>query len=242
MKVVKLNATTSTNSYLRAYTKEFDSESDVLVWTLDQQAGRGQRGASWESESGKNLTFSVFKRVKGLPVGKSFYITMATSLAIYEVLEEFGVENISVKWPNDILAGKSKICGILIESVIRNGLYAVIIGVGLNINQKVFKHAPRATSLALETGKIFDLEEVLEFLIIKFYKYVALITQGAFETLKTEYEDKLFRRGKASTFKSNTGELFTGIITEVSKTGKLILQLEDELYKEFDLKELKLLY
>ena len=144
MKVVKLNATTSTNSYLRAYTKEFDSESDILVWTLDQQAGRGQRGASWESEPGKNLTCSVFKRVEGLPMNRSFYITMATSLAVYEALEAYGVKNLAVKWPNDILAGKSKICGILIESVIRNGLYAVIIGVGLNINQKIFKYAPRA--------------------------------------------------------------------------------------------------
>jgi len=242
MKVVKLNATTSTNSYLRAYTKEFDSESDILVWTLDQQAGRGQRGASWESEPGKNLTCSVFKRVEGLPMNRSFYITMATSLAVYEALEAYGVKNLAVKWPNDILAGKSKICGILIESVIRNGLYAVIIGVGLNINQKVFKHAPRATSLALETGNFFELEEIIELLITKFYKYVDLITEGSFDALKHEYEDKLFRKGKASTFKSNTGQLFTGIITEVSKTGKLILQLEDELYKEFDLKELQLLY
>ena len=79
-------------------------------------------------------------------------------------------------------------------------------------------------------------------LITKFYKYVDLITEGSFDALKHEYEDKLFRKGKASTFKSNTGQLFTGIITEVSKTGKLILQLEDELYKEFDLKELQLLY
>ena len=86
------------------------------------------------------------------------------------------------------------------------------------------------------------MEEILNLLVSKFYKYVALITEGAFETLKKEYEEKLFRKGKASTFQSNSGELFTGIITEVSKTGKLILQLEDELYKEFDLKELKLLY
>ena len=140
------------------------------------------------------------------------------------------------------MAGRSKICGVLIESIIRNGLTGVIIGVGLNVNQVHFSKAPNATSIALETGRYFDLEEVLNLLIQKFYKYVERIVSGAFESLKAEYESKLFRKDKASTFESPSGERFTGIIKQVSETGKLILQLEDELYKEFDLKELKLLY
>ena len=242
MKIVKLNAITSTNTYLREYTRQLNSEEDILVWATDQQAGRGQRGAFWESEKDKNLTFSVFKRVEGLRVDMQFYITMATSLAVYEVLHELGLKQLSVKWPNDILAGRSKICGVLIESVIRNGLYAVIIGIGLNVNQRVFKRAPRATSILLETGILYEPKEILDRLILKFYDYVALITAGNFVDLKDTYESKLFRKNKASTFKLPNGELITGIIEEVSKTGKLILRLEDELYKEFELKEIKMLY
>ena len=242
MKIVKLNATTSTNSYLRSYTKELSPEGDVLVWAIEQRSGRGQRGAYWEAQPGKNLTLSVFKRVEALPIDKSFYITMATSLAVFEALEALGLQQLSVKWPNDILAGRKKICGVLIESIIRNGLTGVIIGVGLNVNQVHFSKAPNATSIALETGRYFDLEEVLNLLIQKFYKYVERIVSGAFESLKAEYESKLFRKDKASTFESPSGERFTGIIKQVSETGKLILQLEDELHKEFDLKELKLLY
>ncbi|WP_028377606.1 biotin--[acetyl-CoA-carboxylase] ligase [Leeuwenhoekiella sp. MAR_2009_132] len=242
MKIVKLNATTSTNTYLRAYTRKLDIEDDTIVWATEQSAGKGQRGAYWESEKDKNLTFSVFKRVEGLPVDRQFYITMATSLAIYEALQQLGINQLSVKWPNDILAGRSKICGVLIESVIRNGLYAVIIGIGINVNQKIFTRAPRATSILLETGKYHEPEEIMKMLISKFYHYVDLITNGDLTLLKAEYESKLFRKDKASTFELPNGELFTGIIKEVSKTGKLILQVEDELLKEFDLKELKLLY
>lgn len=242
MKIVKLNATTSTNSYLRSYTKELNPDTDVLVWTIDQRSGRGQRGAFWEAQPGKNLTFSVFKRIEALSLDQSFYITMATSLAVFEVLEQLGLQQLSVKWPNDILAGRLKICGILIESVIRKDLTAVIIGIGLNVNQVQFSRAPRATSIALETGRYLDLEEILDLLIQKFYTFVARIISGDFEALKAEYEQKLFRRDKASTFEDPSGNRFTGIIKEVSKTGKLIVQLEDELYKAFDLKELKLLY
>ncbi|MEZ7494046.1 biotin--[acetyl-CoA-carboxylase] ligase [Leeuwenhoekiella aequorea] len=242
MQIVKLNATTSTNTYLRAYAKKLDVVEDTIVWAAEQLAGRGQRGAFWESEKDKNLTFSLFKRVGELRIDRQFYITMATSLAVYDALKQLGIEQLSVKWPNDILAGRSKICGVLIESVIRNGLYAVIIGVGLNVNQRLFVRAPRATSIALETGKHHELEEILNILISKFYHYVELIAQGQLIALKKDYESKLFRKDKASTFKLPDGSTFTAIIKEVSKTGKLILQLEDELYKEFDLKEVKMLY
>ncbi|MFI8378647.1 biotin--[acetyl-CoA-carboxylase] ligase [Leeuwenhoekiella sp. NPDC079379] len=242
MKIVKLNATTSTNTYLRAYTRKLDIKDDTIVWATEQSAGKGQRGAYWESEKDKNLTFSVFKRIEGLRADRQFYITMATSLAIYEALQELGISQLSVKWPNDILAGRSKICGVLIESVIRNGLYAVIIGIGVNVNQKIFTRAPRATSILLETGKHHQPEEIMKMLISKFYHYVDLVTKSEFAGLKADYEAKLFRKDKASTFELPSGELFTGIIKEVSKTGKLILQIEDELLKEFDLKELKLLY
>ena len=110
------------------------------------------------------------------------------------------------------------------------------------MNQRLFVRAPRATSIALETGKHHELEEILNILISKFYHYVELIAQGQLIALKKDYESKLFRKDKASTFKLPDGSTFTAIIKEVSKTGKLILQLEDELYKEFDLKEVKMLY
>ena len=242
MHIVKLNATSSTNTYLKEYARELDFKDDILVWTHAQVEGRGQRGAIWESEPGKNLTFSVFKRVEGFRADRTFYMTMAASLMVVETLEHFGVRQLAVKWPNDILAGARKICGILIETIIRDGLYGVILGVGINVNQKVFEKAPRATSVLLEIGRVTDLDEVLDYFIKSFYKYAELVSQFDFATLHQLYEQQLFRKDKVSTFELPGGKHIAGIINGVSKNGKLILQLEDELLKEFDLKEIKLLY
>lgn len=195
MRIVKVNATASTNSYLREFCRSVHIREDILLWTDHQYAGRGQRGATWESEPFKNLTFSVFKRAHRLPVDKQFYITMAASLAIFELLKELGLERLSVKWPNDILAGNRKLCGILIESVIKNNkLDAVIIGVGLNVNQILFEHAPKATSLKLETETDYELPELIIKISQLFEKYVNRITKGDFEQIKVDYESKLFKK------------------------------------------------
>jgi len=243
MHIVKLNATASTNTYLREFCRDLNVTEDILAYTIEQTAGKGQMGTAWEAEPGKNLTFSVFRKVRALPVNQQFYITMATSLAIFELLEQLGLNKVSVKWPNDILAGREKICGVLIESVIKYGsLDAVIIGVGLNVNQTVFQYAPRATSLKLQTGTDYDLDTLLDKIINQFYKYVDMLLEGKFDELKKSYEDKLFRKGIPSTFKDNNDMTFNGIIEGVTEQGMLTVLLEDETQAAYDLKQIELLY
>ncbi|MAZ27535.1 MAG: biotin--[acetyl-CoA-carboxylase] ligase [Cytophagaceae bacterium] len=244
MNIVKLDAISSTNSYLKELGRDLALKEDLLVWTEKQTAGRGQMGSGWESEDHKNLTFSVYKRVKVMPINQQFLITMATSLAIMEVLKEEGIANLAVKWPNDILAGNGKLCGILIESVIRRGrLHAVIIGIGLNVNQEQFMYAPRATSMAMETGKTHDLENLLHRLIEQFYKYVDLITNGDFKALRAQYLDNLFKYKRPAAFKDCLGgEIFSGMITGINEQGNLLVEKEDGSTVTFGLKEIELLY
>ncbi len=243
MRIVKVNATASTNSYLREFCRSMRIREDILLWTDHQFAGRGQRGATWESEPFKNLTFSVFKRARLLPIDKQFYITMAASLAVFELLKELKVERLSVKWPNDILAGNRKLCGILIESVVKNNkLDAVIIGVGLNVNQILFEHAPKATSLKLETDIDYELPELIIKVSQLFEKYVNRITKGDFEQIKADYESKLFKKDKPALFSDLSGNHFNGMIKGVSHMGKLILQHEDDSHHNYGSKELKMLY
>lgn len=243
MRIVKVNATASTNSYLREFCRSMRIREVILLWTDHQFAGRGQRGATWESEPFKNLTFSVFKRVRLLPIDQQFYITMAASLAIFDLLNDLGLERIRVKWPNDILAGSRKICGILIESVIKNSkLDAVIIGVGLNVNQTSFNHAPKATSLQLETETEYDLSTLIGKISKLFEKYVNRIVQGDFDQIKADYEAKLFKKDTPALFVDPDGHRFNGMIRGVSREGKLILQHEDDSRQLYGLKELKMLY
>lgn len=243
MKIIKLDAIDSTNTYLRQLSLEEKLEDFTIVTATSQTAGKGQMGTKWSSEEGKNLTFSVFKKVSCLENEEQFYISMATSLAIYNALKHFQIPKLAIKWPNDILSENQKICGILIESVIQNSkMTAAIIGIGLNVNQTTFEVNLNATSLKKITGVHLDLDEVMFYIAAQLKKYSILITDRSFTELKLEYESLLFRKDKPSTFKKTNGDLFMGFIQGVADDGKLNVLLEDEIMTAFDLKEIKLMY
>lgn len=242
MYIIKLDAIDSTNAYLKTLVGTTLPKDFTVVVASSQSKGRGQMGTSWQSQHGKNLTVSVFKRLDCLTVNQQFYVSMLVSLAICDALKSFYISKLSVKWPNDILAGNSKICGILIENVIKNNqLKGCIIGIGLNVNQKFFDHLPRASSMSLINGVIYDLDEVLHRILkqleIKFKNFNA----QKFEPLKRRYEMAMFRKEKPSTFKSDEG-VFSGIIKGVTKTGQLKIWTEDDHIKVFDFKSVELFY
>lgn len=243
MKIIKLDAIDSTNTYLRQLSLEQKLADFTIVTTASQTAGKGQMGTKWSSEKGKNLTFSVFKKVSCLENDEQFYISMATSLAIYKALKHFQIPKLAIKWPNDILSENQKICGILIENVIQNSkMTAAIIGIGLNVNQTDFDINLNASSLKEITGIHFDLDEVMFHIAAQLEKYAELITARSFAQLKMEYESFLFRKDKPSTFKDTNGNLFMGFIQGVAEDGKLNVLLEDEIVAAYDLKEIKLMY
>ncbi len=243
MRIDKLHTIDSTNDYLKRISKKENTQEDMIAWARNQTAGRGQMGTKWMTETDKNLTFSVFRKIKRITIDEQFFALMASSLAIKDVLNKLFIKNVRVKWPNDILTDNDKICGILIESVIKKGrLDAMIIGVGLNVNQTKWDHLPRATSIKTQTGIHFKLEEILEMLLQQFQYYVGLLLEGKFQEIKRDYEKCLFKRNKPATFLKPNGEKFVGIIKGTTNSGKLILLEEDDVINEYDLKELQLLY
>lgn len=243
MRIIKLDATNSTNSYLRALISQEKVDDFTVVSTKDQTNGRGQMGTVWESKTSENLTFSVFKDVSSLSMEQGFYISMVAALAVLKTLKELSLPKVSVKWPNDILSENKKISGILIENVIKQSqLQASIIGIGLNVNQTDFENLPGASSLKSISGKVFVLDEVLVAIVLNLKYYFGMLEAGNFKSLKKTYEANLFRKNKPSTFKNAEGVMFSGFIMGVSNEGKLQVLLEDEIIKTFDLKEISLLY
>ena len=93
-----------------------------------------------------------------------------------------------------------------------------------------------------EIGKVFDLDELLEDIIANLEIYFKILAQNEFDSLIEQYEGLLFRKDKPSTFKDSKGNLFSGFIKNISPSGSLNVLLEDDIVKEFDLKELTLLY
>lgn len=242
MPIIKLNAIDSTNNYLRRLINDEEVADYTIVLAKEQTQGRGQMGTVWNSESGKNLTFSVFKDLSIHDVEFPFYISMAISLAILKAFKTLNIPNLSIKWPNDILSADKKICGILIENVIKNKLNSTIIGIGINVNQTEFENFPKASSLKNITGVHYNLDEVLQLIILYTKEYSSLLQREKYDFVKNEYEANLFRKNKPSTFKDAEGDLFSGFIKGVTKYGKLQVILEDEIVKKFDLKEITLLY
>ncbi|AXO80173.1 biotin--[acetyl-CoA-carboxylase] ligase [Olleya aquimaris] len=241
MRIIKLNATESTNRFMRNLSLESSVQDFTTVVTSTQSKGRGQMGSAWQSESFKNLTFSVYKGFKQFEFEDQFKISMAVSLAIIKALETLQIPKLSIKWPNDILSANKKICGILIENVIKQShIVSSIVGVGLNVNQLKFKDLPQAGSLKLITGLNYDLDEILH-LILKHLEIQLKLLENDTSALKNNYESYLFRKEKPSTFKSDEG-LFSGIIKGVSNEGLLKVMIEDQELKTFDLKTIKLLY
>jgi len=243
MHIIKLSATDSTNSYLRNKCIKESVEDYTVIVADHQTKGRGQVGTKWTSEAGKNLVFSVFKSLKSLNIEHPFYISMITSLSIENALIKVNIPHLKIKWPNDILSDNQKICGILIENVFKkNSLNSTIIGIGLNVNQTQFNDLLNASSLKLKTGINYDLNEILITILNELKSYFNLYENGELFAIKQEYESKLFRINKPSTFKKSDGTLFSGYIKGISNSGKLNILVEDESIKKFDLKEVQLLY
>jgi len=243
MYIIKLDAIDSTNTYLKAMCNSKLPRDYTVVSAESQTLGRGQMGTHWQGEYGKNLTVSVFKVLTEFQLENQFYISMVVSLAITNALKAFKIPKLQIKWPNDILSAKQKICGILIENIVkRSKLQGSVIGFGLNVNQQYFKGLPQASSMSLSTGVVFNKDEILSEILKQLQIYFKLLESEKFSQIKSEYENLLFRKDKPSTFKPQDLSTFSGIIKGVTKEGKLKVWTEDEIVKIFDLKELTLLY
>ena len=243
MKLIKLSAIHSTNSYLKQLAKETLLEDETVVLTNRQLSGRGQMGNGWLSREGQSLTFSMFKAFEGLQTERQFMISMEVSIAIAEILIGLNIPNISIKWPNDILSANHKIGGVLIENVL-DALFVKysIIGIGLNVNETDFPNLPKASSMKLETGKNFVLEEVFQKISENVFEKLKNLDKKDFSEMKQIYESKLFRNGMVSVFETPEAPRFNGIIKGVSDIGELLVETENAAQHKFQLKEVKLIY
>ena len=215
----------------------------TVVCTKNQTNGKGQLGSVWLTDEGDNLTFSVFLNSSFLPIKSHFYLNCAVSISVFNVLKKILVPRPSIKWPNDILSGNKKLCGILIENVVKSNTEThAVIGIGLNVNQTLFDPAYKASSLKSSTGIHYNLDEVLLMIIVELQLQIELLKKEKYSELHNAYEAELFRKNKPSTFKNAEGELFLGFIKHVTSSGMLEVLLEDEIIQEFRLKEVKLLY
>ena len=243
MKIIKLNAIDSTNSFLKDLSQDSALENFTVVVAKKQTEGRGQHNSNWLSEAHKNLTFSTFIKFNNLKITDRKYLNFAISLAIKNVLISLDLKKIAIKWPNDIMSANKKICGILIENTFKGDkIKNSIIGIGLNVNQEDFPiHLKNATSLKLETSKSYDLDDILNKILIEIQNNISLLNSKEYNLLEKEYLDVLYKKNIPTMFKNSRDEIFMGLIFGISTNGNLQIQLEDDSIKEFGIKEISIL-
>jgi BirA family biotin operon repressor/biotin-[acetyl-CoA-carboxylase] ligase len=209
----------------------------TVVITENQTAGRGQRGNTWTSDPGKNLTFSILVKPTFLQVRDQFYLNIAFSLGLYDYLCQKLGEKVNVKWPNDILVNEKKICGILIENHLRGQhIQHSIVGIGLNVNQKSYE-LPWATSMMLEASEEFKLDETLADLLLFLESRFIQLRSQHFKKLSDDYLNVLYRKGEEHFFK-NGGEVFPGTISGIDPMGKLAVMTANGV-RYFNVKEVE---
>lgn len=239
----KLDATTSTNTDLKQALSKDTSLPPTVIWAEYQSEGKGQHQRPWVSERGKNLTFSLYWRYQQLTAADIFLVNKVVCLALLECLEYFKIPAVSIKWPNDILSGTSKLAGVLIENMFQGDrLKASIIGIGLNVNQTVFKELAQASSMASILGRELDREVVLHHFLILIEKYLKSLKPSHFMEIRHAYVQNLFGLGTwTSVYHENQKKMVK--VLGVDTDGTLHMEWESgEIAVISDSKELKWLY
>jgi len=241
--IIKLNATPSTNDFLKQLCSVQTLENFTTVVTENQTQGKGQRGNVWKSQSGKNLTFSVLYKNNAYFENSVFDINVAVCVSIIEVLEKIKIPKLHIKWSNDILSDGKKIAGILIENTIswQQSVLSVI-GIGLNVNQTNFTGFPQASSLKNIIQKELDKDKIMLEIVKRFQENISFVSDGNSQIIWNKYHNFLFKKEIPSVFELPNNTKFMGIIKQVLKNGKLQVMLEDDSIKEFGLKEIRLIY
>jgi len=243
MSIIKLSAIDSTNDFLKDLSRNQSVDNFTAVVAQKQTNGKGQMGATWQSEEGKNLIMSILIKDVLQNSDEIFHLNVAVALSILQVLEDFNIPKLSVKWPNDIMSDHKKICGILIENSFKSDTkIESVVGIGLNVNQRKFDDLPKASSMAVVAENEFDLDLILNKIIFQIKKNCSWILSNQSDKLWQEYHKHLFKINVPMAFEDANHNKFMGIIKGVSTDGRLQVLLDDNSVKNFGIREFQILF
>lgn len=211
-----------------------------VIWAEQQSAGRGQRGHSWHSREGENLTFSVVLTPEFLPIVEQFLLSEIVALSLVEALGEYGVE-CRIKWTNDIYAGDNKIVGVLIEhSLSGDKIMRTIAGIGINVNQLSFpEDLPNPTSMVVVSGREHSREAVLASFLHHLEVWYDRLERGEKRAVEESYRKLMYHLDEQHTYAYPSGERFEAIIRGVRPSGELRLEHTDGTIREYAFKEVE---
>ena len=225
----------STNDYLLR--KEKNKDKDIKICIAEEQTkGRGRRGKSWISPKFKNIYFSLNSYLKKEDLSG---LRIAVALSVSEVLNKINVMSL-IKWPNDLLVGNKKICGILIETAKVGELTKVVIGIGINVNMEYSELIDQEwTSIKLEKKQSVDRNSIITEMINQLCITLNKFEQEEFDYFLNKFTSLDLLKDKEFTLKDKPNETFIG--KGIDNKGLLIAQnLKDQRIVKFSSGEVSL--
>jgi BirA family biotin operon repressor/biotin-[acetyl-CoA-carboxylase] ligase len=222
------DACPSTNAEAMAWARAGAPEGAIIV-AEHQTAGRGRLGRAWNDAPGQSLLLSVVLRPE-LPTHRLGLMTLAGGVAVAEAIAECTAPiEPRIKWPNDVLLGGRKCCGMLLESSLGSDLF-VVLGIGLNVNQTEFPPplAERATSLRMETGCLILRAALLRRLLARLEYWTESLAQDDGASVREAFVARMIGRGEHVTVRlTDDGPPVEGVIEGVDDAGALRFRIGD---------------
>lgn len=222
-----LDETPSTNDVIK-HCGEQGCENGYVATTEQQTRGKGRLGRQWLSPYGKDICVSILLRPQ-IAINRVAFITLCAGLAVCKAIREYANIDAKIKWPNDVIVGNKKLCGILTEmSADMDRVEYVTVGIGINVNIEEFPQeiAHKATSVKLEAGKEINRQQLLCKVLEQFEKtYEAYIADGEAGILK-EYKNLCATIGREVSAKRADGSI-VGYAVDISPSGGLIIERDD---------------
>lgn len=241
VRIITLQTVTSTSDYLLDILNSGEiPEEGTIVWAMSQTKGRGLGDNTWDSEPGRNLTFSAILYPGFLLPDRQFMLNKVVSLSVHDFVSDFlPGEAVSIKWPNDIYISHGKVAGILIHNIIKsNTMEAAVAGIGLNINQTQFSNRlPNPVSLRMFTAFEPDIRDCLMKVCKSFNHWYHLLREGRSALIDSSYLERLYNYRKPAAYRADNNT-FTGTIQGVTEFGRLIMDVEGTGIREFDMKDI----
>lgn len=228
LSVVYYEEIDSTNTQVKRMAKE-GAEQGLVVTADKQSAGKGRRGRVWESPAGTNLYFSLLLRPELKP-DKAPMLTLVMAYSVAKVIRAQGGLPVEIKWPNDLVLAKKKICGILTEMELSgNQIKDVVIGVGINVNTTEFPEELRdkATSLYLQKGEQMERQLLLAQILEEFGRqYERFLEIQDLSFLQNEYNQMLINKDR-EVLVLEPGQEYQAKALGMNEKGELLVEKED---------------
>lgn len=223
--IVALQEVDSTNEEAKRQAQCGAPDGSVFL-AERQTGGKGRLGRTWESPAGTGIWFSVLLRPSLVPSEISS-ITLLAGIAVCRGIRSVTGCAAKLKWPNDVVIGSRKVCGILTEMAAEiDRVEYVVLGIGINANTEAFpaELAEKATSLRIEAGSAFPRAAILRAVLEELESLLLNAKAGsAFQEILDEYKSLCVSLNRRVGFFWNS-EQQTGMAVDVSPSGELIVE------------------